>query len=100
MFRAVRIDSQAGPALTVTSSRGLELDGFSAPGAHPATFAVELNGVQDLYAHGCGGAFGNSSFLRITGANSSGIVLRANNISEGKAVVFVGGAGRSILSER
>jgi hypothetical protein len=100
-FHDVRIDTLTGPALEAKNVKGLELEGFTSGEPHPATSIVDLDNVTDVFAHGCRAAPGTSTFLRVAGARSSNIVVRANNLGGAtNAVAFAQGADRGILSEK
>jgi len=99
-FHNVRIDSTEGPALRAKNVQGLELDGFYSDQPHPETCIVDLEDVTDVFASGCSAALGTTTFLRIAGAKSSNLVLRANNLGRAaKRVAFALGADPAILSE-
>ena len=99
-FHNVRIDNTEGPALRAKNVQGLELDGFYSAQTHPETCIVDLEDVTDVFARGCSAAPGTTIFLRIAGAKSSNLVLRANNLGRAaKRVAFALGADPAILSE-
>jgi polygalacturonase len=100
-FHNVRIDSTEGPALRAKNVQGLELDGFSSAQPHPETCIVDLEDVTDVFARGCSAAPGTTTFLKVAGAKSSNLVLRANNLARAaNAVAFTQGADPGILSEK
>jgi polygalacturonase len=100
-FHNVRIDSTEGPALRAKNVQGLELDGFYSAQPHPETCVVDLDDVTDVFARGCCAAPGTTTFLRVAGAKSSNLVLRANNLGRAtNAVAFTQGADPGILSEK
>jgi polygalacturonase len=100
-FHNVRMENARGAALTAKNVQGLELDGFSS--AHPARNSpvVNLEDAQNVFARGCSAAPGTRTFLQVSGAASSNIVLRANNLAHAaKPVDFAQGAKPEILSEK
>jgi len=100
-FHNVRIDSGEGPALRAKNVQGLELDGFYSAQPHPETCIVDLEDVTDVFARGCSAPPGTTTFLRVAGAKSSNLVLRANNLGRAtNAVAFTRGADPGILSEK
>lgn len=99
-FHNVRIDSARGPALTARNVEGLELDGISTAQTSGDIPIVDLEDVRDVFVRGCSAPRRASVFMQVGGAQSSGVVLRANNMArEAKPVVFVRGAMPGILSQ-
>ncbi|MGH9404945.1 MAG: glycoside hydrolase family 28 protein [Terriglobia bacterium] len=98
-FHDARIECRGGPALVARNVQGLQLDGVCPSGSSAGTPLVDAENVQDVFARGCSSSGAGSAFLRVSGAQSSGIVLRANNLGRpGDAVLFANGADPKILS--
>lgn len=97
-FHNVYIESGHGSALAAKTVEAVEFDGFT--GAASGAPLVTLEDAKDVFVRGCSASAGTSAFLEVSGAASSNIVLRSNNLSRAaKSVVFGAGAGPAILSE-
>ncbi|HEV2417181.1 MAG TPA: glycoside hydrolase family 28 protein [Terriglobia bacterium] len=97
-FHNVYIESTRGPALAAKTVEAVEFDGFS--GKASGAPLMTLEDAKGVFVRGCSASAGTSAFLEVSGAASSNIVLRSNNLSRAaKSVMFGAGAGPAILSE-
>ncbi len=95
-----RIGVAKGPALEARNVRGLELGGIAPRQVAAGSPVFQLENVQDVFAHGCNVPPGTTTFMRVSGARSARIALRANNLARpSSAVALVDGAEPAILSQ-
>ncbi len=84
----VRVDTAAGPAVSVESTENLELFGVSTNAPHPDTPVVELTNVTLGYVHGCFASANTDLFVRVRGPSSQGIVVDGNDFMGAKNAVI------------
>jgi Glycosyl hydrolases family 28/Pectate lyase superfamily protein len=86
---AVRIDTAAGPSLTIDRSDDVHLFDFRTLTPHPATPVVELSNVRRAFVHGSFAAPGTDTFLNVRGADSQSILVGENDFADVKVPVSV-----------
>jgi pectate lyase len=79
VFRNVRIDTAAGPALTGDNVENLVLDGFATSAPHADAPVIDLKDVRQLSLRNCLAPTGTGTFLQVSG-KSSGLTLQANDL--------------------
>ena len=83
----------ARPVLTCEDVHGVEVDGLSASATAEGQPIIALQNTADAFVHGSQAPQGTQTFLRVTGENSRGIVLSANDLTRAaNAVSFGDGA--------
>jgi polygalacturonase len=98
-FRAVRINTQKGPALLCEKVAALEIDGLRTLVPHADSAVVDLKDVASAYLHGCRTTSG--LFLRVQGRNSRDILLQANEFGQAPSALKVDeGVPASALIQR
>ncbi len=79
-------DPDLRPAILFEDAEGLEIAGFQAA-SDPSQPLIRAIDARDAFIHGCRPLSAGGTFLRVEGAQSSGITLSGNRIgSAGKAV--------------
>jgi hypothetical protein len=76
-----RAAPDARPAVLCDDVKELDADGLELPAADGPQPAVRLTDVQGAFLRGCRAAAGTRTYLGVEGAQSSGVVLAANDLA-------------------
>ncbi len=85
----VRIDTAAGPSLTIDHSDDVHLFDFRTLTPHAATPVIELSNVKRAFVHGSFAAPGTDSFLNVRGGETQSIFVGENDFADAKSPVSV-----------
>jgi hypothetical protein len=87
------------PALRCENVQGMELAGAICNGPSEARSAVVFHNVRDAFVHGCRSPRFPGAWLEVSGQESSGITLRANDFSRAARAVEVldSGSGARVV---
>jgi polygalacturonase len=97
-LRSVRIDTEAGPAVTAERVENLSLWDVSTFAPHPATAAVELTNVGNAFVRGCFAAPGTDVFVQVAGSASRSISIDGNDfIGAGRPIVVARDVERGVV---
>ena len=81
-FHHVLIDARTGPALSVTNTEGLEVDGVTTHQSLPKVPVIRLIDVSQAFIHNCWAYPGTDLFLELQGAKTAHITGMSNNLKE------------------
>ena len=83
-FHNVTINTESGPALTATTTEGLEIDGVKTTKPHPETPVIDLSKVKSVFVHGCTATPETETFLRVSDDSADEITLEGNYLKAAK----------------
>ena len=83
-FHNVTINTESGPAITATTTDGLEIDGVKTTKPHPGTPVIDLNKVKNVFVHGCTAAPETETFLRVNDDSADEVTLEGNYLKAAK----------------
>jgi hypothetical protein len=93
-FHRVTINTESGPAVTVSATDGLEIDGVKTTKPHAGVPVIQLDEVKNVFVHDCLAAPGTETFLRVNEDSADNVTLEGNNLKQAKtAVEKVGSTG-------
>ena len=86
-FHNVTVNTESGPAITATTTEGLEIDGVKTAKPHPRTPVVDLSKVKSVFVRGCTAAPETETFLRVNENSAAEVTLEGNNLKAAKMAV-------------
>jgi polygalacturonase len=90
----VTVNTESGPAVTATTTDGLEIDDVKTTKPHAGVPVIDFDRVKNVYVHGCTATAGTETFLRVSRNSSEEVTLDGNNLKQAKtAVEKVSGEG-------
>jgi polygalacturonase len=97
----VTVNADAGPAITASDTRDLEILRFRTNKASAGQPVIQLNGVQNAVVESCSGAAGNDVLVEVKGKANEGVQLLRNRYNPGAApVTYTDGASDSVVIRR
>jgi len=97
----VTVNADAGPAITASDTRDLEILRFRTNKANAGQPVIQLNGVQNAVVESCSGAAGNDVLVEVKGKANEGVQLLRNRYNPGAApVTYTDGASDSVVIRR
>jgi len=95
------VNADAGPAITASDTRDLEILRFRTNKASAGQPVIQLNGVQNAVVESCSGAAGNDVLVEVKGKANEGVQLLRNRYNPGAApVTYTDGASDSVVIRR
>lgn len=95
----VKVNTEAGPALSFTRVASLSLADVGSRTPHPRTPVVELTDVDGALVRGCFPGRGTDTFARVAGRGTRGVVFEGNALSAaGVPVQILGDVGRGAVA--
>jgi len=86
-FHNVTINTESGPAITATTTDGLEFDGVKSAKPHAGVPVIDLNKVKKVFVRGCTAAPETETFLRVSDESADEVTLEGNNLKLAKTPV-------------
>ncbi len=99
-LHAVRVDTDAGPAVAVERANNVELVDLATRTPHPATPVVRLSNVRQANLRGCFVSQGTEVFLEVRGERTDGVLVESIDFTNAKRPIDVlpGVPARAVVS--
>jgi hypothetical protein len=94
-FHNVEVADQLGPALILTDVVDVDISGCTTHTPAAGASIIHMENVDGAFVHGCRAPAGTGTFLRLEGANTQGVVLKGNDLTQAKRAVDLAGDVRA-----